>query len=111
MADCAPAKDRRGKDILAQGWLNVGSMFAQCSTIELIALPPTYLLSYLPNYLLVGLLTNRSDFFTTEVIQSLRAFRLALFSWFGGSVVLFGLVCLVGLVGLVCFLSKCKMIQ
>ena len=33
-------------------------------------------------------------------IQSLRAFRLALLSWFGGSVVLFGLVCLVGLVGL-----------
>ena len=37
-------------------------------------------------------------------IQSLRAFRLALFSWFGGSGVLFYLVCLVGLVGLVCFL-------
>ena len=37
------------------------------------------------------------------IIQSLRAFRLALFSWFGGSGVLCGLVCLVGLVGLVCF--------
>ena len=39
-----------------------------------------------------------------NIIQSLRAFRLALFSWFGGSGVLFCLVCLVGLVGLVCFL-------
>ena len=37
-------------------------------------------------------------------VQSLRAFRLALFSWFGGSGVLFYLVGLVGLVGLVCFL-------
>ena len=36
-------------------------------------------------------------------IQSLRAFCLALFSWFGGSGVLCGLVCLVGLVGLVWF--------